>query len=67
MVIFYLDIFIGDPAEHSRHEAAYNSTCSLLTKNASIYGLPPTLSELSEEQREILQDLDVYMKWRLCI
>ena len=55
----YLDIYIGDKEIHGREEAAYSATCALLSKNAQIYGLPATPPELSEEQRDILRELDV--------
>ena len=56
----YLDIFIGDRDAHAQTEASYNATVALLAKNASIYGLPTSPSALSEEQRDILRDLDVH-------
>lgn len=55
----YLDIHIGDKDDHARKEAAYNATNAILAKNASIYGLPSRPQDLSDEQREILQELDV--------
>jgi hypothetical protein len=55
----YLDIFIGDRDEHAKAMARYESTCALLAKNAKVYGLPSTPSELSEEQQQILNELDV--------
>jgi hypothetical protein len=56
----YLDICIGNRDEYATAQAAYNSTCSLLSNNAKIYGLPSSLADLSEEQRDILRDLDVH-------
>lgn len=56
----YLDVYAGDKEEHARESAAYSATAALLAKNAAIYGLPDELSELSDEQREILQELDVF-------
>ena len=56
----HLDIFIGNGAEHAQAETAYNTTAALLLKNAAIYGLPTSPSELSEEQQEILKELDVF-------
>ncbi|KAI0088852.1 cyclophilin-like domain-containing protein [Irpex rosettiformis] len=38
--------------------AYYDATNALLAKNYAIYGLPPTLEELSEEQQQILAELD---------
>jgi hypothetical protein len=55
----YLDIFIGNREEHAKAQAAYKATCSLLSKNAKVYGLPTSPADLSEEQQEILADLDV--------
>lgn len=55
----YLEIYIGDKDEHDRDKAAYESTAALLEKNASIYGLPLSVELLSEEQQDILQELDV--------
>ena len=55
----YLDIFIGNREDHAKRQAAYEATCSLLSKNAKIYGLPTSPADLSEEHREILADLDV--------
>lgn len=55
----FLDIHIGDQQTHLRHETAYNATLALLTKNSSIYGFPSTPEELSEEQQDILKELDV--------
>lgn len=55
----YLDIFLGDRDEHQRLEELYTRTRNILAKNAVIYALPPAPEELSEEQQEILQDLDV--------
>jgi cyclophilin family peptidyl-prolyl cis-trans isomerase len=54
----YLDICIGNRDEYATAQAAYNSTCSLLSNNAKIYGLPSSPADLSEEQRDILRDLD---------
>lgn len=55
----FLDIFIGNRAEHAKCQAAYEATCSLLAKNAKIYGLPRSPEDLSDEQQQILADLDV--------
>lgn len=55
----YLDIHIGDDAEHARAEREYAVTVALLSKNAAIYGLPATPQELSEEQQDILKQIDV--------
>lgn len=56
----YLDIFVGNQEEHAKAQAEYDATYNLLAKSACIYGLPESLSELSEEQKDILKDLDVY-------
>ena len=55
----YLDIFIGNKDVHDRDQAAYDATVDLLQKNATIYGLPLSVELLSEEQQDILQELDV--------
>ena len=55
----YLDIFIGNKEAFAQEEAAYDATSALLSKNASIYGLPSVPQELSEEQQDILKELDV--------
>jgi len=52
----FLDIYIGNEGRLNDASALYQLTCALLKKNASIYGLPHTLNELSEDQREILQE-----------
>ncbi|KAG6331873.1 hypothetical protein ID866_7216 [Astraeus odoratus] len=54
----YLDIYIGDPERHSQAQNAYSRTCAFLAKNASIYGLPSSPEHLSEEQQQIVQELD---------
>jgi hypothetical protein len=56
----WLDINIGDSGLYAKHKAAYDSTDALLQKNYAIYGLPSSLAELSEEQQDILKELDVY-------
>jgi hypothetical protein len=56
----YLDIFIGNREEHEDSQAAYEATSFLLSKSAKIYGLPTLPADLTEDQREILADLDVY-------
>lgn len=53
----YLDIFIGDKDEHALYQTEYDTTCELLSKNASIYGLPSSPADLDEEQKDILKDL----------
>lgn len=60
MVSAYLDISIGNSVEHGRSLSAYNATSALLSKNALIYGLPSTPAELSDEQQDILKELDVF-------
>jgi len=55
----HLDIFMGDKEQHKLDEAAYFSTCDLLANNAAIYGLPPDPQHLSQEQQEILSEIDV--------
>jgi hypothetical protein len=61
----YLDIFIGNREEHSNAQAAYEATYLLLSKNAKVYGLPTLPADLSEEQQEILADLDVQIHCQL--
>ena len=56
----WLDIYIGDKDAHTKEQAAYDATNELLRKNYAIYGLPPSLVELSEEQQQILKELDVH-------
>lgn len=56
----FLDIHIGDSEEHALETAAYNATATLLARNAAIYGLPSLPAELSEEQQDILKELDVH-------
>ncbi|KZT64470.1 hypothetical protein DAEQUDRAFT_747452 [Daedalea quercina L-15889] len=55
----YLDVYIGDQDAHAHAEAEYSATSALLSKNAPIYGLPSTPPELSEEQQDILKELDM--------
>lgn len=55
----YLDICIGDKAAHDHALEAYRITCELLKKNAAIYGLPEKPEALDEEQKQILQELQV--------
>ena len=58
-ILAYLDICIGHTDQYALAQASYDATVSLLTKNAAIYGLPSSPSALSEEQQEILKELDV--------
>ncbi|CAL1709140.1 unnamed protein product [Somion occarium] len=60
----YLDIYIGDQEKHNREQTAYDATHILLTKNASIYGLPSSPELLSEEQQDILKELDSSLEMR---
>jgi hypothetical protein len=55
----YLEVNIGNKTSFEHQSAAYKQTLSLLEKNAAAYGLPESPPSLSEEQREILADLDV--------
>lgn len=64
MVSVYLDIYIGNKEEYLQAQAQYDATRALLTKSASIYGLPVIPSELSEEQRDILREIDVHISVR---
>ncbi|KAH8097076.1 cyclophilin-like domain-containing protein [Cristinia sonorae] len=60
----YLDVYIGDKDAFSREESAYQATRVLLVKNAPIYGLPSSPEELSEEQQDILKELDSSFEMR---
>ncbi|THH32575.1 hypothetical protein EUX98_g1624 [Antrodiella citrinella] len=60
----YLDVYIGDKEAHTREQAAYNATEALLSKNASIYGLPSTPQDLTDEQQDILKELDSSLEMR---
>ncbi|OBZ76806.1 Peptidyl-prolyl cis-trans isomerase cyp5 [Grifola frondosa] len=64
MTTVYLDIYIGDEQDHARTQAAYDATSAVLTKNAAIYGLPSTPPELTEEQQDILKELDSSFQMR---
>lgn len=62
MTNVYLDIFIGNRDENRKLQAEYDTTCDWLSKNAKIYGLPTSPTELSDEQRNIMHDLgDVFL------
>ncbi|KAG8904624.1 hypothetical protein FRB99_001421 [Tulasnella sp. 403] len=54
----FLDIAIGNKDQFASDEAAYQKACSLLKKNAAIYGLPGLPEELSEEQQQIVRELE---------
>lgn len=56
----WLDIYIGDRDAYNKEKVAYDATDSVLRKNYAIYGLPSTLEELSEEQQDMLKELDVH-------
>ncbi|EKM56956.1 uncharacterized protein PHACADRAFT_160509 [Phanerochaete carnosa HHB-10118-sp] len=56
----WLDIYIGDCDAYAREKAAYDATNLLLQKSCTMYGFPSTLEELSEEQQDILKELDVH-------
>ncbi|KAI9065186.1 hypothetical protein FKP32DRAFT_1685054 [Trametes sanguinea] len=60
----YLDIYMGDERAHARAQAEYDATAALLAKNAAIYGLPTEPHALSEEQRDILRELDSTLEMR---
>lgn len=55
----FLDVYMGDREVHAKEEQEYEATKTLLSKNASIYGLPSSPADLSEEQQQILSELDV--------
>ncbi|CDO77397.1 hypothetical protein BN946_scf184857.g3, partial [Trametes cinnabarina] len=60
----YLDIFMGDADAHAKAKAAYDATAALLAKNAVIYDLPSSPPHLTEEQQEILKELDSSLEMR---
>lgn len=60
----YLDIYVGHREEHARTQAEYDATAALLAKNAAIYGLPESPADLSDEQQDILQEIDSSVKMR---
>lgn len=55
----FLDIFTGNREAHAVAQAEYDATVAQLEKNRLIYGLPSFPAELSEEQQQILAELDV--------
>lgn len=55
----FLDICIGDEASHNEQLEVYQVACELVTKNAKIYGFPERPELLSDEQREMLQEIHV--------
>lgn len=59
----YLDISSGDAAKNKQETIEYNATCSLLSKHAAVFELPELPELLSDEQRGILQDLNVHRRW----
>ncbi|KAL4253107.1 Peptidyl-prolyl cis-trans isomerase [Abortiporus biennis] len=59
----FLDIFIGEKDIHRQQLAAYEATCNLVQKNSTIYRFETNKpEELSEEQREILREIDSSIK-----
>ncbi|KAF5380785.1 hypothetical protein D9757_007104 [Collybiopsis confluens] len=54
----YLDLHGGDLAKHDIETEEHKFTSSLLAKHASVFNLPSHPELLSEEQREILRDLN---------
>ncbi|KAI0694196.1 cyclophilin-like domain-containing protein [Cytidiella melzeri] len=54
----FLDVFIGDRAVYDQKQAEYKATAALLAKNHAVYGLPSSLEQLSEEQQQILAELN---------
>ncbi|KAL1751243.1 cyclophilin-like domain-containing protein [Schizophyllum commune] len=54
----FLDIFAGNEDEHASQIHGYKSTLDLLSRKAESYGLPPRPEDLSEEEQDILKDLD---------
>lgn len=55
----YLDIHIGNREEHDKEEERYKKTKQVLKKNAVIYGFPDDPEQLSAEQQETLEEVDV--------
>ena len=55
----FLDVYMGDEEEHMRAQSAYDATAAILVKNAAIYALPSLPADLSPEQQDMLQELDV--------
>ncbi|KAG8988078.1 hypothetical protein FRB90_002972 [Tulasnella sp. 427] len=53
----FIDICIGDEGSHNELLESYQVACELVTKNAKIYGFPERPELLSEEQREMLQEI----------
>ncbi|PSR71464.1 hypothetical protein PHLCEN_2v12731 [Hermanssonia centrifuga] len=60
----FLDVYIGDRDAHASGQADYEATCALLSKNAAIYGLPSSPADLTEEQQQILSELDSTLEMR---
>lgn len=60
----YLDIFSGNADQHEQETAEYNATCSLVSKHSAVFNLPTLPELLSDEQRGILQDLNVLYQTR---
>ncbi|THU96219.1 hypothetical protein K435DRAFT_755110 [Dendrothele bispora CBS 962.96] len=58
MSVVYLDIYSGDKVEYETLNDRYTHTTSLLAKNASVYGLPSSPELLTDEQQEILHDVN---------
>ncbi|KAF5350757.1 hypothetical protein D9758_010344 [Tetrapyrgos nigripes] len=58
MSAVYLDVYSGDKAEYEQLSSRFDHTSALLAKNAAVYGLPSSPELLTEEQQEILQDLN---------
>lgn len=53
----YLSIARGDSAAHSAAVKAHQQVADWLAKNASNYGLPDTIHELDDVQKETLQSM----------
>ncbi|KAL1742447.1 cyclophilin-like domain-containing protein [Schizophyllum fasciatum] len=60
----FLDIYAGNEAEYAAHLKDYTATADLLSKKAESYGLPSAPEALSEEQQDILRDLDRQINMR---
>lgn len=63
-VAVYVNVSIGNREEHACDQAAYDATVKLLSQKALVYGLPTQPQALSDEQENILRELDSSIKMR---
>ncbi|KAJ3724152.1 cyclophilin-like domain-containing protein [Lentinula guzmanii] len=54
----YLDVYAGDTTKHEKEIEEYNLARSLISTHGTVFNLPALPELLSDEQREILQDLN---------